>query len=399
MFRSIKNIFLREIRLVVKEHSLLLTLLGAPLLYAFMYGSIYLNKVETQVPLAIIDHDKTATSRLLTREIASDPMILPLPAQDLAQAQEMMNQETVAGYFYINQNFEKDILSLKQSNVSLAVNASKFLPASDLTAHLTTICLTVSGGVRKKYFNKQGMNDSQAMANTNPIQLDFRPLFNEKTGYGNFLLPGLMAVILQQTLLIGLCVSMSLERQSRKLGELQKLSLNSVSNILVGKGLFYFLVFIIFSQFFINVVFSVFSMPFKGSFIEINFLMALFFVCIIPMAFFIGSFFKNTLLIVQLMGFSSYPIFLITGYSMPFQNLPIAIQWISNFLPTTPFLRIYTLLVQGGASIADQLPNLFHLTGLGVLYTALLMMRMKFLQRELQVKNARPTGNENILQP
>ncbi|MBS1549632.1 MAG: ABC transporter permease [Bacteroidetes bacterium] len=379
MFRSVQTLFFREMRLVVKEHSLLLTLLLAPLFYAFMYGSIYINKVETQVPLAIIDTDQSATSRFLIREIASDPMIQSVPVNSLAEAQEMMNRGEVNGYFFIDQNFEKQILSLQQAQVNLAVNASKFLPASDLTAHLTNICLTVGGGVRKTYFNKQGMNDHQAMANTNPIHLDYRPLFNEKTGYGNFLLPGLMAVILQQTLLIGLCVSMSLERQGRKLGELKTLSLNSASNLLMGKGLFYFLVYLIFAQFFINIVFSVFDMPFRGSFLEVNFLMAVFYVSLIPLAFWVGSFFKNTLLIVQIMGFSSYPIFLITGYSMPFQNLPLVVQWISNLLPTTPFLRIYTLLVQGGASISDQLPNLFHLVGLGVFYTLLFSWRMKKL--------------------
>lgn len=378
MFKSIKILFLREIRLVVKEHSLLLTLLGAPLLYAFMYGSIYINKVETQVPLALVDADQSSLSRTLIQEISSDPMVKVLPAFGLDEAQEMMRKGTAAGYFFIDKDFEKNILSLQQSNVTLAVNASKFLPASDLTAHLTTICLTVGGGVRKTYFNKQGMNDSQAMANTNPIKLDYRPLFNEKTGYGNFLLPGLMAVILQQTLLIGLCVSMSLERKDEKLGELNKLASGSSSNILVGKGLFYFLVYLIFSQFFVTVVFSVFDMPFRGSFWEVNFLMAVFFVSLIPMAFLIGSFFKNTLLIIQLMGFSSYPIFLITGYSMPFENLPLAIQWISNLLPTTPFLRIYTLVVQGGGSIIDQLPNLFHLVGLGVFYTLLFIFKMKY---------------------
>lgn len=172
---------------------------------------------------------------------------------------------------------------------------------------------------------------------------------------------------------------MSLERQGRKLGELKTLSLNSASNLLMGKGLFYFLVYLIFAQFFINIVFSVFDMPFRGSFLEVNFLMAVFYVSLIPLAFWVGSFFKNTLLIVQIMGFSSYPIFLITGYSMPFQNLPLVVQWISNLLPTTPFLRIYTLLVQGGASISDQLPNLFHLVGLGVFYTLLFSWRMKKL--------------------
>jgi ABC-2 type transport system permease protein len=102
MFKSIKILFLREIRLVVKEHSLLLTLLGAPLLYAFMYGSIYINKVETQVPLALVDADQSSLSRTLIQEISSDPMVKVLPAFSLDEAQEMMRKGTAAGYFFIS---------------------------------------------------------------------------------------------------------------------------------------------------------------------------------------------------------------------------------------------------------------------------------------------------------
>ena len=382
MWQSVKEIFLREIRLATKEHSLLLTLLGAPLLYAFMYGSIYINKVEERVPLAIVDNDGTALSRTLVQEASSNTMIKAINVSSLEEAQELMKTDKANGYFYIEKGFEAKTLSLQQANVTLAVNASKFLPASDLTAALTTVCMTVGGGVRKAYFNKQGMNDSQAMANTNPISLDYRPLFNENIGYGSFLLPGLLAVILQQTLLIGLCASMSLERQGRHLPELKLLSGGSVSNLLFGKGFFYWLAFVVFSQFFLYVVFAVFNMPFRGSYGQVTLLISIFLACLIPMAFLIGSFFKNTLLIIQIMGFSSYPIFLITGYSMPLQNLPEGVQFISNLLPTTPFLRSYTLMVQGGASLGDQIPALLHLMGLGLLYTLLYLIRMKYLFRK-----------------
>lgn len=386
MLRSIFQIFLREIRLVVIEHSLLLTLLGAPLLYAFMYGSIYLNKVEENVPLAVVDLDRSALSNLFIEELSSDPMIRVVETESLAAAKEMMNGGAVFGYLYIDHEFQGKILSLQQANVSLAVNAARFLPASDLTSHITTIALTVGGGIRKTYFNKQGMSDAQAMANTNPIKLEVKPLFNPNSGYGGFLLPGLLAVILQQTLLIGLCVSMSLERSRKKLGEVKALSLNSSSNTLLGKGLFYFLSFMIISNFYLLVAFSVFNMPFRGSYLDANLLMAVFFVALIPMAFFIGSFFKNTLLIIQIMGFSSYPIFLITGYSMPFGNLPQAIQWLSSLLPTTPFLRIYTLVVQGGATLSDFVPSLMHLGGLAVFYTILCLWRLKLLFRRNKIK-------------
>lgn len=382
MFKAVFKLFFREIRLITTEHSLLLTLLGAPLLYVFMYGSIYINKVEENIGLAVIDEDRTELSKKLINEISSDPMIRTIPAIDLNSAQELMYRGKAEGYLLIEKDFEKKILALKQSNITLAVNASRFLPASDLTAHITNISLTVGGGVRKIYFNKQGMNDSQAMANTMPIQLDFKPLFNETTGYGSFLLPGLMAIILQQTLLIGLCLSMTIERKERKLGELKSISKNNVSVLLTGKGLFYYLSFMIFSQFFFLIAFSVFNMPFRGSLFEANLLMCIFFITLIPMGFLIGSFFKNPILVIQIMGFTSYPIFLITGYSMPFDSLPTAIQMISNLLPTTPFLRIYTMIVQGGASITDLGRPLIHLGALTLFYTILFIIRLKFLYKK-----------------
>lgn len=382
MWRDILKIILREIHRTTLDHSLLLTLLGAPILYAFMYGSIYINKVEQKVKMAVIDEDGTYYSRLLTTEINSTAEVQVVPVRSLDEAQEELKYGNVQGYFYIEKDFERKLLSLQQTQVSLAVNASRFLPASDITAAVTKVCLTIGGGVRKIYFNKQGMNDKEAMANTNPISLDYRPLFNESVGYGSFILPGLLAIILHQTLLIGLCCNMTLERQEKTLGQLKNLSKGNLSSILIGKSVFIFLAFVVFSQFFMTVNFSIFDMPLKANYWEVSLLFALLIICIIPMAYLIGSFFKNSLLVVQVMAFSSYPIFMITGYSMPLQALPEGIQFLSNLLPITPFLKLYTLMVQGGASITDQPQQILHMLILGLLFSLLYMWRMKYLMKK-----------------
>ena len=157
MFRNLLSILWREIKRTTRDHSLLLTLLGAPILYAFMYGSIYMNKVEEKVKIAVVDLDGSYYSRLLTTELNSTSLIHVIPVRNLAEAQEEMKYGNVQGYFFIDKNFEKQLVALQQTQVSLAVNASRFLPASDLTAAVTKVCLTIGGGVRKIYFNKQGM--------------------------------------------------------------------------------------------------------------------------------------------------------------------------------------------------------------------------------------------------
>ncbi|WP_432713813.1 ABC transporter permease [Pedobacter sp.] len=377
---SIIKLFLREAKLVAKDHSLLLTLLIAPLLYAFFYGSIYINKEENNVKLAVVDDDRSKFSRLLQQNIDNSPVIELIHYPNLEEAKAHMYRGDCQGYFYIPKGTESNLLSLKQSNVVLAVNAARFLPSSDILTNVQQICLTIGAGVRLKYFEKsEGMSSTMAMENVMPVNLDYRPMFNERLSYGNFLLPGLLALILQQTLLIGLSESVAGERQHSRIGEWLK---GGISNGIWGKGLFYLLVFSAYAFFFLHVNYRVLDLPMRGKEFEIGVLLILFILTLIPMAQFIGSLFKSQLLCLQMMAFSTYPIFLITGYSWPFQSLPKVLQWISLFLPTTPFFKMYLAIVQSGAGLLSQPGALLNLMALWLLYSALAYYQIKALKKQ-----------------
>lgn len=377
--KEVLQILKREIRNVSKDSSLFLILLLAPILYAFMYGSIYLNKGEEKVRLALIDNDGTAISRTLTQQLNSTPMIEIVPSSNISEAQEMMFQGEVQGYFYIQSGFEKNIFSLKQANVNLVLNASRFLPSSDLLSTATKVCLTVGAGVRKTYFNKQGMGEDEAMKMTNPINMDYRPLYNSSMTYGSFLLPGLLAIILQQTLLIGVAAAFTSEREEKKLLNLYQISKQSISKMIFGKSLLYFVVFMIFGFFFSVVNFSVFDVEVRGDYLDLAVISALFIATIIVFGMLIGSFFKTKLFAFQVLVFSSYPIFLITGYSMPYQALPRFVQILSDMLPTSPFLKTYISIVQAGGSLSDNLSSVIHLVVLWIVFELLLILRIKYL--------------------
>lgn len=377
--KEVLEILKREIRNVSKDSSLFLILLLAPILYAFMYGSIYLNKGEEKVRLALIDNDGTAISRTLTQQLNSTPMIEIVPSSNISEAQEMMFQGEVQGYFYIQSGFEKNIFSLKQTNVNLVLNASRFLPSSDLLSTTTKVCLTVGAGVRKTYFNKQGMGEDEAMKMTNPINMDYRPLYNSSMTYGSFLLPGLLAIILQQTLLIGVAAAFTSEREEKKFLNLYQISKQSISKMIFGKSLLYFVVFMIFGFFFSVVNFSVFDVEVRGNHFDLAIVSALFIATIIVFGMLIGSFFKTKLFAFQVLVFSSYPIFLITGYSMPYQALPRFVQILSDALPTSPFLKTYISIVQAGGSLSDNLSSVIHLVVLWIVFELLLILRIKYL--------------------
>jgi len=374
---SLISLFFREVSLIGKDHSLLLTLLIAPLLYAFFYGSIYINKEEFEVKLGVVDDDHSRLSRLLQQNIDSSPIVQLIHFSNLKDAEEQMYQGNCQGYFYIPEGTETNLLSLKQSNVVLAVNASRFLPSSDLLMSVQQICLTIGAGVRLQYFQKsEGMSTAAAMDNVMPVNLDYRPLFNERSSYGAFLLPGLLALILQQTLLIGLSESVAGERQNSRFREWMNAG---VSNAIWGKGLFYLLLFSSYAFFFLNVNYKILDLPQRGNGFELGALLVLFIATLIPMAQFIGSLFKSQLVCLQMMAFSTYPIFLITGYSWPHESLPLLLQWLANLLPTTPFIAIYTRMVQSGAGLWENPSALFHLIFLWIFYSFICFVRIKRL--------------------
>ena len=385
--RPFLDLLKRELRLITTDHTLLLTLLIAPVLYAFFYGSIYINKAESEVKIAVVDADGSALSRMISEQLNATSLADVVPVADLQEAQQKMYGGDVQGYCYIENGLEQKVLALQQANVVLALNASRFLPSSDLTATVTKICLTLGAGVRLNYFKRKGNTNDIALEEANPVRLNEKPLYNESGSYGGFLLPGLLALILQQTLLIGLAESMSSEREQKRLSQMLCTGRGSLSAILWGKGLWYFLLFGCYAFFFMTVNFQVLHLPFRGSALDIGMLLALFLVTLIPLGLTIGSLFKSQILSMQVMAFSTYPIFLITGYSMPYQSLPKLVQWISALLPTTPFLKAYTSIVQTGGNLHDNRGAVVHLLLLWLLFCGLFLWRFRRLEKKERIKN------------
>lgn len=383
-FGHITRLFLREVKLVASDHSLLLTLLIAPLLYAFFYGSIYSYKVEQKVLLAVADDDKSELSRAFLQQLNKMQIVDLVGAVSLKDAQTKMYYGNCQGYLYIPEGVQKKVLALQQGDIVLAVNAARFLPSSELAGAITTLALTVGAGVRLKYNEMQGLNSQMAMQETQPVNLDYRPMYNSRSSYGAFLLPGLLALILQQTLLIGLSESMALDKQRGRVPELVGIGGGGLSATLWGKGLFYLVLFLCYAFFFMTVNYSTLDIPFRGKAINVAVVFVLFFLTLIPLGIWLGTMFRSQLMAAQMMVFSTYPVFLIAGYAWPYESLPVPLQWVSSMVPTTPFLRVYQSIVQMGGTLSDNVPSVLHLLALSAFYTLLALLGLRRLYKRQQ---------------
>ncbi len=79
------------------------------------------------------------------------------------------------------------------------------------------------------------------------MSLEIKPMFNTTETYGDFLIPALLALILQQTLLMSIAETFAKERETKTLGTLFILSNKSIWGLMNGKSTFYFILFAAYS--------------------------------------------------------------------------------------------------------------------------------------------------------
>ena len=380
---SISSIFNNELKVVIGDHSILLTVIIAPLLYAFFLGSIYLNKDIDQIRFAVVDYDNTKTSRTLTRMLsASQKIDMVGYIEDYEDGvHKLMNLE-IQGFLIFNDGFEKELMKMEGTNLALYLNTTRFLPSNDLNMAVNSVMLTVGSGIRLKYYEVKGIDSHKAMQLINPVIAEVKPIYNTTNSYGGFLLPGLFFLILQQTLLIGLGESVSRDNEKGILSASLSGTTFGVLNYIQGKIAYYIFLYLAYLIIFTAVIFPFFGLPVAGSIMSIFILSMVFLVTIMLLTMLIGTFVKSQVRMMEILAFTSYPFFLLSGYSWPVSAMPQPIQWLAAVIPTTPMMEAMTRLYVMGGNWGDVIYQFQHFVILLLITLLLLLWRLQHIRNK-----------------
>ena len=382
-FRTIQALFRRELQLISGDGSIILTIFIAPLLYIFLLGTIYNKKDITGVPLAVVDLDGTALSRMFIRFVdASEKVKISKRVEDVNRGIREVKKMNAYGLLIIPRGFEKKVNLMEGGEVVLMLNNTRFLMSNEINKTVNRVALETGAGIRIKYFAEQGIQPRLAREMVMPLEPNVHFVYNIFNNYGFFLIPGLLLLILQQTLLIGLGESVSLERDEGMIGGWLSPDHGLLAAI-TGKNLFYLLLYLAYFLLLFTAIFPYFHIPMRGTFLPVFSLILLFLTAIILFTNLLASFFRKQIFYMEVIAFTSYPIFLITGYSWPDYALPLFHRYVAMLLPTTPFFRSMIRVTQEGGSFGVISHDLWLLGGQVLLYGGLLLLRLGWLRRSL----------------
>jgi len=376
--------FKEEMKMVVTDPSILLTVMAAPLVYVFLIGSIYLNKEVNRIPFSVVDYDKTPTTLRLTQKLSADPKIkLTETPVSYEEAKKEMYKLQVQGFLVFPKGFEKHLLKGESSNVKLYLNTTRFLPSNDLNRAVKTVMITAGSGIRLHYFATKGLNAKYGMPLINPVMADVHPIYNATNNYGDYLLPGLLFLILQQTLLIGLGESFVRRRERGELAGILQKNGGGIAAWFGGSLGYYVMLYSAYVLFFFGVGFSVLDIPLRGSLPALFTIALLFLVVVMVYTLLIASFSKKQIRIMEVLAFTSYPLFLLSGYSWPVNAMPQLLQWLARIIPTTPMMDAVTKLCAEGTGWGPVLGDFRQLLFMLLMSTLLLYLRIAVLKKRM----------------
>lgn len=335
---------------------MLIFFLLVPLAYPLVYAFIYTNEVVREVPVAVIDHSNTAMSREFIRSIdASADVHIQSHCADLEEGKTLLKETKVYGLVYIPESFSKDIASGKQTTVSVYCDMSGMLYYKALVLASTNASLTLNKQIQIKRLGNT--TERQDEVSTAPIEYEDISLFNPQDGFASFLLPAVLMLIIQQTLLLGVGLSAGTARENNRFRDLVPISRQYQGTIRIvgGKALAYFLVYAIVTAYILCLVPKMFSLV---QIAQPSTLLAFAVPYVLACIFFAMTcsiFIHHRESCMMIYVFTSVPLLFISGISWPGAAVPAFWKGFSYLFPSTFGINGFVRINNMGATLPEVL--------------------------------------------
>lgn len=408
----------KEIRQLLRDRRTMIALIIVPLFMLMMFGYAISLDVK-HIKLAVYDEDLSATSRQFLAAFINSgyfnlTVVLPNPrAADHAMASEECN---VA--FIIPHGFGNKLISGKAVNFQVLVDGANASMASTIIGYVNVITESYSAQITAEAFtrsvntqltdnqsdnqsgirsdNSQSNNPSgsrsdnpntEAFTNTasasslSPVDTRYRIWFNPELQSAQFLVPGLIALIMVIAAVTSTALSIVKEKEH---GSMEQLLVSPVTpwELVLGKTIPYFLFTLVVATGTLLVSFLAFGLTVKGSYILLALSIFIFLFGSLGMGILISTIADSQQVAFMLASLTTMlPTYILSGFVFPIRNMPFILQLITYLIPARYFIVILRSVMLRGAGWVAVAPELL---GLAIFAAFTLSLGIFRLRRELE---------------
>ncbi|MFV0593344.1 MAG: ABC transporter permease [Draconibacterium sp.] len=347
--------FKQELREVFTDNGALLILIGAMIIYPLVYSIGYSGEVLSELSFGVVDLDQSSMSRQYSRMLdATNELDVTCNPASLDEAERLFMKDKIKGVLLIPQGFEKDILSGQQAHVSVYADGSYFLIYKAEILASNTVNSYFNAGVAVQRYMIDGKSFDQAVVASSPISTHTHILYNPSSSYGSFIMPGLILIIIQQTLLLGIGIIGGSFSASKKTPFLlpERRRNREVLPYLLGKTGAYLLISLFNVALAVILVHHWFNYPDKGNMLHVMMLLFPFLLATIFLGIALSTLFRHRESSIVFMVFLSPIALFLSGISWPVSAMPDWIVALSKIFPGTAAIPAYLRLRTMGVGLS-----------------------------------------------
>lgn len=364
--RRLFGLMRKEMLQIVRDPSSIAIafVLPAVLLLLFGYG---VSLDPTDLKVAIVVENPTPETQSLVAAFTSSRFFEVLPLHHRAQAADDLVAGRVRGVIVLASDFSRQLGRAQEAPIQLILDGTQANTARLLQAYVQ--------GIWASWLTQRAMDQREPVAVA--ITTEPRVWFNPEVRSRNFLVPGLIAIIMALigTMLTALVVAREWER-----GTMEALMTTPASSLelLLGKLVPYFLLGMTAMALSVLMAVTLFDVPFRGSVLVLTGVTATFLVAALAMGLLISTVARNQFVAGQLSIISAFlPAFMLSGFVFDISSMPQVIQWLTYVIAARYFVSSLQTLFLAGNVWSVILPNVVALALIAAFFLGVTALRTR----------------------
>ncbi len=331
------------------SRSLILSLI-APALLVLLFGYA-LNMDVKNVKTVVLDHDRTAFTRQFVERFSHTEYIRMLGMVDsYKEIDGLIDSGDAVMAIVIPPGFTADVKSGKRARIQVLVDGSDSMSSTVAVGYVRAITTQFNIETQIGALGEIGITGARL-----PIDVRSRVWYNEEMLSKNFVIPGIIVIIL--AIIAALITSLTISREWER-GTMETLITTPVrpAEIMIGKIIPYLVIGAFDVAMAMALGFFVFDIHMRGSFLELLALSMVFLTGMSALGMVISSVTRVQVLSIQAAMIVTYlPSFILSGFVFPVKNMPVVIQAITYLIPAK-----YMIVIIKGIALKGVPATLLH---------------------------------------
>lgn len=338
-----------------------LVILGGTVGYGFLYGLMYHPNIVTEVPVAVVDNSHTPTSRSYIQNLdATQGIHIYAQCPNLHSAQELMQSAKVKGIVFIPPQFAALASQGKEAYYTVIETTTSFLYYLTIQKAAAATMQEINNTLRPQVVKSLLLEQQPVMAQTPSLNINTVADYNSNNGYGSYLLPIAIIVILFQTMLM----SCGILAGSGTIHPFKYLPLLVTGYLLL-------------SIFLTALIPQIFSLPALANPAELFIFLFLFILATAAFSGCVTLLFKDPEEVMLYVPFFSVGLIFLSGTSFPMVQIPHFWQIAHYLFPTSPAIVGYIKLNSMGGSLHNAAPQIILLLVQLLIYGSIFLLHTR----------------------